>query len=101
MDEVKPAARVPTVEHRKPCEPRGSRTVLGAPGGEIPPGDSTNCENLGASISRLLRLRNRTLLKVIDLSASGPGCVKSPIDVMILRVNRRAGAMDVRLRGRN
>ena len=27
VDEVKPAARVPTVEHRKPCEPRGSRTV--------------------------------------------------------------------------
>src|SRR5215475_1847671 len=29
-------------EHREPCESRGSRTVLGAPGGEIPPGDSTN-----------------------------------------------------------
>ena len=42
MDEVKPAACVPTVEHREPCESRGSRTVLGAPGGEIPPGDSTN-----------------------------------------------------------
>jgi hypothetical protein len=28
-------------EHREPCESRGSRTVLGAPGGEIPPGDST------------------------------------------------------------
>ena len=41
MDEVKPVARVPTVEHREPCESRGSRTVLGAPGGEIPPGDST------------------------------------------------------------
>ncbi len=41
MDEVKPAARLPTVEHREPCESRGSRTVLGAPGGEIPPGDST------------------------------------------------------------
>ena len=39
MDEVKPAARLPTVEHREPCELRGSRTVLGAPGGEIPPGD--------------------------------------------------------------
>jgi len=24
----------------QPCESRGSRTVLGAPGGEIPPGDS-------------------------------------------------------------
>ena len=30
-----------TVEHREPCKSRGSRTVLGAPGGEIPPGDST------------------------------------------------------------
>ena len=41
MDEVKPAARLPTVEHREPCKSRGSRTVLGAPGGEIPPGDSS------------------------------------------------------------
>jgi len=41
VDEVRPVARVPTVEHREPCESRGSRTVLGAPGGEIPPGDST------------------------------------------------------------
>ncbi len=40
MDEVKPAVRLPTVEHREPYESRGSRTVLGAPGGEIPPGDS-------------------------------------------------------------
>ena len=42
MDEVKPAARLPTVEHREPCKSRGSRTVLGAPGGEIPPGNSSN-----------------------------------------------------------
>jgi hypothetical protein len=28
-------------EHREPYEARVSRTVLGAPGGEIPPGDST------------------------------------------------------------
>ena len=41
MDEVKPAARLPKVEHREPCESRGSRTVLGAPGGEIPPGNSS------------------------------------------------------------
>jgi len=27
-------------EHRKPCESRGSCTVLGARGGEIPPRDS-------------------------------------------------------------
>ena len=32
---------MPTAEHREPYELRGSRTVLGAPGGEIPPGDST------------------------------------------------------------
>src|SRR6185295_14218834 len=31
-----------TAEHREPCDSRGSCTVLGAPGGEIPPGDSTN-----------------------------------------------------------
>src|SRR6266404_3378376 len=29
-----------TAEHREPCESRGSRTVLGARGGEIPPRDS-------------------------------------------------------------
>src|SRR6266566_1878837 len=33
-----------TAEHREPYESRGSRTVLGAPGGESPPGDSTNWE---------------------------------------------------------
>src|ERR1700739_2113976 len=31
-----------TAEHRERCESRGSCTVLGAPGGEIPSGDSTN-----------------------------------------------------------
>ena len=31
-----------TAEHRGPCESRGSCTVLGAPGGESPPGDSTS-----------------------------------------------------------
>ena len=30
-----------TAEHREPCDSRGSCTVLGAPGREIPPGDST------------------------------------------------------------
>ena len=30
-----------TDEHREPCESRGSCTVLGARGGEIPPRDST------------------------------------------------------------
>src|SRR5262249_43924542 len=31
-----------TAEHREPCDSRGSCTVLGAPGGETPPGDSTH-----------------------------------------------------------
>jgi hypothetical protein len=30
-----------TAEHREPCDSRGSCTVLGAPEGEIPAGDST------------------------------------------------------------
>src|SRR6266705_431676 len=38
-----------TAEHREPYVSRGSRTVLGAPGGEIPPGDSTNFA-MGASL---------------------------------------------------
>jgi hypothetical protein len=38
-----------TGEHREPCDSRGSCTVLGAPGGEIPPGDSTKCEKLRLS----------------------------------------------------
>ena len=39
MDEAKPFKA--TAEHREPCDSRESRTVLGAPGGEIPSGDST------------------------------------------------------------
>src|SRR5215510_14785109 len=41
-----------TAEHREPYESRGSRTVLGARGGEIPPRDSTKAERLAASIFR-------------------------------------------------
>ena len=40
-DEERPLVNVLMVGHHEPYEPRGSRTVLGAPGGEIPPGDST------------------------------------------------------------
>src|SRR5262245_3092203 len=36
-------------EHREPCDSRGSRTVLGAPEGEIPSGDSTIAEILRSS----------------------------------------------------
>ena len=38
-------------EHREPCEPRGSRTVLGEPGGESPPGYSTQAERAATSRS--------------------------------------------------
>src|SRR5712671_6642481 len=31
-----------TAEHREPCDSRGSCTVLGAPSGETPPGDSSD-----------------------------------------------------------
>src|SRR5437867_11463697 len=37
-----------TAEHREPCDSRGSCTVLGAPGGEIPPGDSTDEQDQSA-----------------------------------------------------
>src|SRR5580692_448417 len=36
-----------TAEHREPCDSRGSCTVLGAPGGEIPPGDSSISTEFG------------------------------------------------------
>ena len=41
VGEAKPFKIMETAEHREPYEPRGSRTVLGARGGEIPPRDST------------------------------------------------------------
>jgi len=43
-----------TAEHREPYESRGSRTVLGARGGEIPPRDSTKAAVSG--LSRALAL---------------------------------------------
>src|SRR6516165_2600342 len=49
-----------TAEHREPCDSRGSCTVLGAPGGEIPPGDSTIAERLRMSKCCPLCPRKRT-----------------------------------------
>jgi hypothetical protein len=47
VDEAKPfKPYVMAAEHREPCDLRGSCTVLGARGGEIPPRDSTNREIL-------------------------------------------------------
>ena len=39
-----------TAEHREPYESRGSRTVLGARGGEIPPRNSPNASQTLAGI---------------------------------------------------
>src|SRR4029077_4213332 len=47
-----------TAEHREPCDSRGSFTVLGAPRGEIPPGDSTK---------RVSQNQRRTVMKSITL----------------------------------
>src|SRR5262244_2741417 len=49
-----------TAEHREPCDSRGSCTVLGAPGGEIPPGDSAKPVVLGSNTSFPLRPYNPT-----------------------------------------
>src|ERR1700756_5555784 len=46
-----------TAEHREPYESRGSRTDLGAPGGETPPGDSTKNEPARAGGSARLGRR--------------------------------------------
>ena len=46
-----------TAEHREPCESRGSCTVLGAPGGETPPGNSTASPIAGIMVPRRLDLR--------------------------------------------
>src|SRR5215831_3136769 len=52
-----------TAEHREPCDSRGSRTVLGAPGGEIPPGDSTTAAVLGL---------NKIVSLILPQQADGP-----------------------------
>src|SRR5438067_12362759 len=43
-----------TAEHREPCVSRGSRTVLGARGGEIPPRDSTIASDRHARDARAM-----------------------------------------------
>jgi hypothetical protein len=51
-----------TAEHREPYESRGSRTDLGAPGSENPPGDSTAAQLIALSAlwSWLASYLNRT-----------------------------------------
>src|SRR5262249_1311090 len=43
-----------TAEHREPCDSRGSCTVLGAPGGETPPGDSATSTDLAKATGRFM-----------------------------------------------
>src|SRR5262245_37552276 len=45
---------ITTAEHREPCDSRGSCTVLGAPGGGIPPGDSTSATEAGEAAPRCM-----------------------------------------------
>src|SRR5437870_1014163 len=49
-----------TAEHREPCESRGSRTVLGARGGEIPPRDSTTTLSFSAFLDTRSLSRDTT-----------------------------------------
>src|ERR1700756_5027562 len=55
-----------TAEHREPCESRGSRTDLGAPGGEIPPGDSTKAS--GPNRPSFVRFRAASELHAVTAS---------------------------------
>src|ERR1700756_5407076 len=54
-----------TVEHREPCDSRGSCTVLGAPGGEIPPGDSTVATEAVEATPRRMSTSPRLCCKTI------------------------------------
>ena len=63
-----------TAEHREPYESRGSRTVLGARGGEIPPRDSTKA--LVSIIGIMMHFNKKTdvtnaLLRISDSLAFG------------------------------
>src|SRR5216684_3647899 len=79
-----------TAEHREPYESRGSRTVLGAPGGESPPGDSTwaavrhNARMLQHCLSKQtlcrrdcgpLECQKPTMVDANDLPPTRPECL--------------------------
>src|SRR5262245_17198390 len=56
-----------TAEHQEPYESRGSRTVLGARGGEILPRDSTKDERLVVSMTSSLSFATSEILGAISL----------------------------------
>jgi transposase len=53
-------------EQREPYESRGSRTVLGEPGGESPPGHSTNPETETALRWKIPTARSERIQKVLQ-----------------------------------
>src|SRR5215469_12311336 len=52
-----------TAEQREPYESRGSRTVLGEPGGESPPGHSTKAALRFGRAARQLHLHQQTFAR--------------------------------------
>src|SRR5262249_14068320 len=61
-----------TAEHREPCDSRGSCTVLGAPGGEIPPGDSAIATHTAeASCSRTCAAPRKRIVSLAGLAQYG------------------------------
>src|SRR6202022_3215013 len=69
-----------TAEHREPYESRGSRTCLGARGGEIPPRDSTFSSDRPASdaLGMSASLRSRPNLRIAAIRRGGRYCCKCP-----------------------
>src|SRR5262249_41079320 len=61
-----------TAEHREPCDSRGSCTVLGAPGGEIPPGDSTTAVDSTGEFEWLGRVETGHCVFVRSSKTVGP-----------------------------
>src|SRR5215467_167717 len=68
-----------TAEHREPCDSRGSCTVLGAPGGETPSGDSSKCEELKVRKASLQYPNDQTLFgQVREISQTGHNRTHAP-----------------------
>src|SRR3974390_1793272 len=68
-----------TAEHREPYESRGSRTVLGARGGAIPPRDST-CPDL-SKCGPNVRCQRVSRLDMLNLSLSWSGRSKAELAI--------------------
>ena len=62
-----------TAEHREPYELRGSRTDLGAPGGESPPGRTPQCKRDRAWLGLPVRLWVKAFVEIEDVENAGCG----------------------------